>query len=30
MGGALGKGNITLHSEYNIWSDPEAADVLLQ
>lgn len=30
MGGALDKGNVTAHAEYNIWSDPEAADVLLR
>lgn len=30
MGGALQKGNVTPHAEYNIWSDPEAADVLLR
>lgn len=30
MGGALEKGNITEHSEYNLWSDPEAADLLLR
>jgi inosine-uridine nucleoside N-ribohydrolase len=30
MGGALDKGNVTVHSEYNVWSDPEAADLLLR
>ena len=30
MGGCLEKGNVTEHSEYNFWSDPEAVDLLLQ
>lgn len=30
MGGALDKGNVTEHSEYNVWSDPEATDMLLR
>lgn len=30
MGGALEKGNVTEHAEYNVWTDPEAVDVLLR
>jgi purine nucleosidase len=28
MGGSLGKGNVTPHAEYNIHTDPEAADAV--
>ena len=30
MGGCLSKGNITEYAEYNIYSDPESLNILLQ
>lgn len=30
MGGSLGEGNTTTSAEFNIWSDPEAADVVFR
>jgi inosine-uridine nucleoside N-ribohydrolase len=30
MGGSVGRGNRTPYAEFNIWADPEAADVVLR
>lgn len=30
MGGAIGQGNATASAEFNIWHDPEAADIVLR
>jgi len=30
MGGALGKGNMSPYSEFNIWTDAEALEIVVE
>ena len=30
MGGAIGKGNVNDHSDYNLFVDPEAAKIVFE